>query len=37
MALPTRAYVLNNGMVAYSGPAPELRADHDRRTRLLGI
>ena len=37
LALADRAYVLNNGMVAYSGPAADLRQDRELRTRLLGI
>ncbi len=37
LALADRAYVLNNGMVAHSGPAAALRGDHDLRTRLLGV
>jgi len=37
LSLADRAYVLNNGMVAHSGPAAALHADPDLRTRLLGI
>jgi len=37
LALADRAYVLNNGMVAHSGPATALRADPELRTRLLGV
>ncbi len=37
MPLADRAYVLNNGMVAYSGDAAALHADTDLRTSLWGI
>jgi ABC-type branched-subunit amino acid transport system ATPase component/ABC-type branched-subunit amino acid transport system permease subunit len=37
LALADRAYVLNNGAIAHSGPAAPLLTDRDLRTRLLGV
>jgi len=37
LALAGRAYVINNGSIAWSGDAPTLRAQDDLRRRLLGV
>ena len=37
LALAERAYVINNGSIAWSGDAATLRGQHDLRTRLLGV
>ena len=37
LALAERAYVINNGAIAWSGDAAELRGQHDLRVRLLGV
>ena len=37
LALAERAYVMNNGSVAWSGDAGTLRAQDDLRRRLLGV
>jgi branched-chain amino acid transport system ATP-binding protein len=37
LAIADRAYVLNNGAVAWSGPAGTLSGDHELRGRLLGV
>ena len=37
LAVADRAYVLDRGRVAWSGPAGELRDDAPRRARLLGV
>ena len=37
LALAERAYVINNGVIAWSGDAATLRGEHDLRRRLLGV
>jgi ABC-type branched-subunit amino acid transport system ATPase component/ABC-type branched-subunit amino acid transport system permease subunit len=37
LALAERAYVINNGSIAWSGDAATLRAQDDLRRRLLGV
>jgi branched-chain amino acid transport system ATP-binding protein len=37
LALADRAYVINNGAIAWSGAAPILQADTELRRRLLGV
>jgi ABC-type branched-subunit amino acid transport system ATPase component/ABC-type branched-subunit amino acid transport system permease subunit len=37
LALSDRAYVINNGSIAWSGDAHVLDADRELRTRLLGV
>jgi len=37
LALAERAYVINNGAIAWSGDAATLRGEHDLRRRLLGV
>jgi len=37
LSLATRAYVLNNGIIEYAGPAEELLGDRTLRVRLLGV
>ena len=37
LAIADRAYVLNNGVMIYSGAARELMADRELRVRLLGV
>jgi ABC-type branched-subunit amino acid transport system ATPase component/branched-subunit amino acid ABC-type transport system permease component len=37
LSLGDRAYVLNNGVVGYEGPAAELSDNKDLRVRLLGV
>jgi branched-chain amino acid transport system ATP-binding protein len=37
LALSDRAYVINNGSIAWSGDGATLRADPSLRHRLLGV
>jgi ABC-type branched-subunit amino acid transport system ATPase component/ABC-type branched-subunit amino acid transport system permease subunit len=37
LALSDRAYVINNGAIAWTGEAPTLHADGELRRRLLGV
>jgi len=37
LALSDRAYVINNGAIAWMGEAPTLHADGELRRRLLGV
>ena len=37
LALAERAYVINNGAIAWSGDAAMLRGQDDLRRRLLGV
>jgi len=37
LALSDRAYVINNGSIAWSGDAPGLHADEGLRLKLLGV
>jgi ABC-type branched-subunit amino acid transport system ATPase component/ABC-type branched-subunit amino acid transport system permease subunit len=37
LALSDRAYVINNGSIAWSGGADSLQADHGLRLKLLGV
>jgi branched-chain amino acid transport system ATP-binding protein len=37
LALADRVYVLEKGAIRYTGPAAELRDDHDLRNRLLSL
>jgi branched-chain amino acid transport system ATP-binding protein len=37
LSLAERAYVINNGIIEYEGPAGELMEDDDLRVSLLGV
>ena len=37
LALSDRAYVINNGSIAWNGDARSLQADHGLRLKLLGV
>jgi branched-chain amino acid transport system ATP-binding protein len=37
LALSNRAYIINNGSIAWTGEAPTLRSEEALRVRLLGV